>query len=108
MHLTVTACRRNLAGDVCAILRLHAFLEDWGIINFNCDPKLTPQSILLFKPSLANQAIYKYATQSSKWKGGAEHESFHPLALTPSLSLQSALTSWIRRETSSTKARREI
>jgi len=29
-YLTVTACRRNLAGDVCAIMRVHAFLEQWG------------------------------------------------------------------------------
>ena len=33
-YLTVTACRRNLAGDVCAIMRVHAFLEQWGLINF--------------------------------------------------------------------------
>jgi SWI/SNF related-matrix-associated actin-dependent regulator of chromatin subfamily C len=33
-YLTVTACRRNLAGDVCAIMRIHAFLEQWGLINY--------------------------------------------------------------------------
>lgn len=33
-YLTVTACRRNLAGDVCAIMRVHAFLEQWGLINY--------------------------------------------------------------------------
>ena len=33
-YLTVTACRRNLAGDVCAIMRVHAFLEQWGVINY--------------------------------------------------------------------------
>ena len=33
-YLTVTACRRNLAGDVCAIVRVHAFLEQWGLINY--------------------------------------------------------------------------
>lgn len=33
-YLAVTACRRNLAGDVCAIMRVHAFLEQWGLINF--------------------------------------------------------------------------
>lgn len=38
MHLTATTCRRNLAGDVCAIMRVHAFLEYWGLINFNVDP----------------------------------------------------------------------
>jgi hypothetical protein len=33
-YLTVTACRRNLAGDVCAIMRVHGFLEQWGLINY--------------------------------------------------------------------------
>lgn len=33
-YLTVTACRRNLAGDVCAIMRVHSFLEQWGLINY--------------------------------------------------------------------------
>jgi hypothetical protein len=33
-YLTVTACRRCLAGDVCAIIRVHAFLEQWGLINY--------------------------------------------------------------------------
>jgi SWI/SNF related-matrix-associated actin-dependent regulator of chromatin subfamily C len=51
-YLTVTACRRNLAGDVCAIMRVHQFLEQWGLINYqvgalllNCfsEPRLTNQ-----------------------------------------------------------------
>ncbi|KAI8848899.1 SWIRM domain-containing protein, partial [Chytridium lagenaria] len=33
-YLTVTACRRNLTGDVCSIIRVHAFLEQWGLINY--------------------------------------------------------------------------
>lgn len=38
-YLTFTACRRNLAGDVCAIMRVHAFLEQWGLINYQvCCP----------------------------------------------------------------------
>lgn len=37
-YLTVTACRRNLAGDVCAIMRVHAFLEQWGLINYQVSP----------------------------------------------------------------------
>lgn len=41
-YLTVTACRRNLAGDVCAIMRVHAFLEQWGLINYQVDAELRP------------------------------------------------------------------
>lgn len=43
-YLTVTACRRNLAGDVCAIMRVHAFLEQWGLINYQvcgCHDKMS-------------------------------------------------------------------
>jgi len=39
-YLTVTACRRNLAGDVCAIMRVHAFLEQWGLINYQVNTYL--------------------------------------------------------------------
>jgi len=41
-YLTQTACRRNLAGDVCAILRVHSFLEHWGLINYRVNPDLFP------------------------------------------------------------------
>lgn len=44
-YLTVTACRRNLAGDVCAIMRVHAFLEQWGLINYQVDPQTRPSNI---------------------------------------------------------------
>jgi hypothetical protein len=39
-YLTVTACRRNLAGDVCSIIRVHAFLEQWGLINYQVSEPL--------------------------------------------------------------------
>ncbi|KAI8985842.1 SWIRM domain-containing protein [Pilobolus umbonatus] len=44
-YLAVTACRRNLAGDVCAIMRVHAFLEQWGLINNECDPSTWPSTM---------------------------------------------------------------
>ncbi|KAF9096848.1 hypothetical protein BGX23_010296 [Mortierella sp. AD031] len=44
-YLTVTACRRNLAGDVCAIIRVHAFLEQWGLINYQVDPDTRPSTV---------------------------------------------------------------
>lgn len=49
-YLTVTACRRNLAGDVCAIMRVHAFLEQWGLINYQVRNQ---QTVALYK-------LYKY------------------------------------------------
>ncbi|KAK3105371.1 hypothetical protein FSP39_023629 [Pinctada imbricata] len=41
-YLTSTACRRNLAGDVCAIMRVHAFLEQWGLVNYQVDADNRP------------------------------------------------------------------
>lgn len=41
-YLTSTACRRNLAGDVCAIMRVHAFLEQWGLVNYQIDVDARP------------------------------------------------------------------
>merc|ERR1719411_1592843 len=44
-YLTSTACRRNLAGDVCAIMRVHAFLEQWGLINYQVDMDSRPTAM---------------------------------------------------------------
>ena len=55
IYLTGTACRRHLSGDVCAIQRLHKFLEKWGLINFKLDPKFKPNNN--FVPKSFN---YKY------------------------------------------------
>lgn len=41
-YLTLTAVRRNIAGDVCAIMRVHAFLEQWGLINYQVDIDARP------------------------------------------------------------------
>lgn len=38
LHLSVTECRRHLAADVGAVMRLHQFLEHWGLINYNASP----------------------------------------------------------------------
>jgi SWI/SNF related-matrix-associated actin-dependent regulator of chromatin subfamily C len=67
-YLTVTACRRNLAGDVCAIMRVHAFVELWGLINYQVSntqsrsnqmliffrlmPIKSPQSLALLSPGI--------------------------------------------------------
>lgn len=44
-YLSATACRRNLAGDVCSIVRLHAFLEQWGLINYQVDAECRPAPV---------------------------------------------------------------
>jgi hypothetical protein len=42
-YLSVNICRKHLPGDTCSILRIHAFLEHWGIINFK--QKIKPNYI---------------------------------------------------------------
>ncbi|EFA83436.1 myb domain-containing protein [Heterostelium album PN500] len=37
-YLTLTAVRRNLVGDVCSIMRVHSFLDHWGLINYFVNP----------------------------------------------------------------------
>ena len=44
-YLTASECRKRLPGDVCSIIRLHAFLEQWGLINFHVDSYLRPPRI---------------------------------------------------------------
>jgi hypothetical protein len=44
-YLTATSCRRALVGDACAIIRIHAFLEKYGLINFEVDPSTRPQPV---------------------------------------------------------------
>jgi SWIRM-associated domain at the N-terminal/SWIRM domain/SWIRM-associated region 1/Myb-like DNA-binding domain/Zinc finger, ZZ type len=46
-YLTATSARRHLAGDVCAILRVHSFLEHWGLINFGVEPDTRPHHAVM-------------------------------------------------------------
>lgn len=45
-YLTVTACRRNLVGDACAIMRVHSFLDKWGIINYQVNVEHRPKEVI--------------------------------------------------------------
>ncbi|KAJ0398088.1 hypothetical protein P43SY_001178 [Pythium insidiosum] len=57
VYLTATACRRNLAGDACAIMRVHEFLTHWGLINYNVPPHAMPPTIhpnYSLKPAVAS------------------------------------------------------
>nr|XP_046183041.1 SWI/SNF complex subunit SMARCC1-like [Oncorhynchus gorbuscha] len=41
-YLSSTSCRRNLTGDVCAVMRVHALLEQWGLVNYQVDAESRP------------------------------------------------------------------
>jgi len=62
-YLSATTCRRHLSGDVCAILRVHAFLEKWGLINFNVSPDLKPHKISLIKETTYDKVLINAANK---------------------------------------------
>lgn len=62
-YLSATVCRKNLPSDVCSIIRLHAFLEHWGLINFNVDPQLRPTKIQLGGSGNINNTIIDVAAK---------------------------------------------
>lgn len=59
LHLSVTECRRHLAADVGSVMRLHQFLEHWGLINYNASSNVAVASasrsgVVLDGPSAAS------------------------------------------------------
>lgn len=45
-YLTVTASRRHLVGDVGSIMRVHSFLEKWGLINYQVALQSRPSDVV--------------------------------------------------------------
>lgn len=41
-YLTLTSCRRNLVGDVGTLMRVHRFLNKWGLINYQVHSSFKP------------------------------------------------------------------
>ena len=52
VYLSATECRKRIAGDACAIIKIHSFLDVSGVINFNvksdCRPTLTAAPFATF------------------------------------------------------------
>lgn len=59
----MTACRRHLSGDACAILRLHHFLEKEGLINFNVHPQEKPLSKDLLRETTYSKVFVNAANK---------------------------------------------
>ena len=64
-YLSGTTCRRNLAGDACAIMRVHAFLEHWGLINFETAVSERGFGKIVASPTFV-PPVYKYVPQEGK------------------------------------------
>jgi len=62
-YLSATECRKKLPGDICGIIRLHAFLEHWGLINFNVEQSLRPARLVLGESGSISQEVIDSATK---------------------------------------------
>jgi SWI/SNF related-matrix-associated actin-dependent regulator of chromatin subfamily C len=76
-YLNSTTCRRNLAGDVCAIMRIHSFLEHWGLINFSVDPATYDHNLFMTKPSLYNDKLLRFTKDDKLDTFDLEKKSLH-------------------------------
>ena len=74
-YLTATACRRHLSGDACAIMRVHAFLERHGLINFSVAPDQKPLSKDLLKEATYNKVFINAANKHFLEKNENEYLS---------------------------------
>lgn len=64
IYLSATACRRSLAADASAIIRIHNFLESWGLINYLVDPGTLPaMSGIAHDPTVVFD-VYKHSAHS--------------------------------------------
>lgn len=82
VYLSATDCRRKLCGDVCVVLRIHAFLDAFGAINFNikadCRPLLKQASLThwsedcLLSSTTDSVHIPSHAPQGSSSTSNAE------------------------------------
>ena len=77
-YLTVTACRRNLAGDVCAIMRVHAFLEQWGLINYQVMEPTPDMVFLCLTQELDRPARTSVKYRPSKYRPLQGHCRYAP------------------------------
>lgn len=106
-YLTATVCRRHLAGDAYSIMRIHGFLDHWGIINFKVDPINKPTNPFLpkafnFKPPIyvdASTFLIKEGSNSSSKignnnviltnKSGEELRTLYPINTHPEVMFRS-------------------
>lgn len=72
-YLSATTCRRHLSGDVNAIMRVHAFLEKWGLINFSCQPRYKPHKMSLLKEASYDRVLINSANKNLLQKSELEY-----------------------------------
>lgn len=56
VYLSATDCRKKITGDVCVVLKIHSFLDSFGVINFNVKAES--------RPTVAHPTLSKWYTDS--------------------------------------------
>jgi hypothetical protein len=65
IYLSATTCRRHLGGDVNGIMRVHSFLEKWGVINyFGVNPVFKPHNMALLKETSYDRVLINAANRN--------------------------------------------
>ncbi|GMG21661.1 unnamed protein product [Ambrosiozyma monospora] len=95
-YLSFTAVRRNLVGDAGALLRVHKFLDKWGLINYQVNPETRPTPI---EPPFTGE----FAVDLDTPRGMFPFETYKPPAELPDLTHVKALLSK-QQSTSTTTA----
>jgi hypothetical protein len=62
IYLSATDCRKKITGDVCAVLKIHSFLDAFGVINFNVKAESRPSMV---HPTLSHWCTDPETTSSS-------------------------------------------
>lgn len=75
VYLSATTVRRHLCGDVNGIIRIHAFLEKWGLINFSCNPRYKPHKMSLLKETSYDKVLINAANKNSLHKSVNEFKN---------------------------------
>ena len=78
-YLSYTSVRRNLIGDAGAMLRVHKFLNKWGLINYQVHPETKPKQM---EPPYTGDFIVDYDTP----RGMFPFQSYKPPTTFPDLS----------------------
>lgn len=74
VYLSATTCRRHLSGDVNGIIRVHAFLEKWGLINYSgVMPAYKPHKMSMLKESCYDKVLINAANKNYLSKNEMEY-----------------------------------
>ena len=74
VYLSATTCRRHLSGDVNGIIRVHAFLEKWGLINYSgVMPAYKPHKMSMLKESSYDKVLINAANKNYLSKNEMEY-----------------------------------